>query len=139
MRSESLSLIKPPNNMKKIISTSDAPAAIGPYSQAIEANGMVFLSGVLPIDPATNEFVPGGAKEQTKQIFKNIKAILSVAGLSVDNIVKTTVFLDDMSYFAEMNEVYAAQFNGIFPARSAFAVQTLPKNALVEIEVIAVK
>jgi 2-iminobutanoate/2-iminopropanoate deaminase len=125
--------------MKKIISTTNAPAAIGPYSQAIEANGMIFLSGMLPIDPATGEFVPGGAKGQTEQIFKNIKALLSAAELTMDNIVKTTVFLDDMSYFAEMNEVYAAQFNGIFPARSAFAVQTLPKNALVEIEIIAVR
>ena len=125
--------------MKKVISTPDAPAAIGPYSQAIEANGMVFLSGMLPIDPATGEFAPGGAKEQTAQIFTNIKALLAAAGLTMDNIVKTTVFLDDMSYFAEMNEVYAAQFSGTFPARSAFAVQTLPKNALVEIEVIAVR
>jgi 2-iminobutanoate/2-iminopropanoate deaminase len=125
--------------MKKVISTTDAPAAIGPYSQAIEANGMIFLSGMLPIDPATGEFASDNAKGQTEQIFKNIKALLSAAGLTVDNIVKTTVFLDDMSYFAEMNEVYAAQFNGTFPARSALAVQTLPKNALVEIEVIAMK
>ena len=125
--------------MKKVISTNLAPAAIGPYSQAIEANGMIFLSGQLPIDPATGNFVPGGAKEQTQQIFINIKAILSEAGLNVDNIVKTTVFLDDMSLFGEMNEVYASQFNGTFPTRSAFAVKTLPKNALVEIEVIAVR
>jgi 2-iminobutanoate/2-iminopropanoate deaminase len=125
--------------MKRAISTPNAPAAIGPYSQAIEANGMVFLSGMLPIVPATGEFITGGAKEQTAQIFTNIKALLSAAELTMDNVVKTTVFLDDMSYFAEMNEVYAEQFNGIFPARSAFAVQTLPKNALVEIEVIAVR
>jgi 2-iminobutanoate/2-iminopropanoate deaminase len=125
--------------MKKIISTTDAPAAIGPYSQAIEANGMIFLSGMLPIDPATGEFASNDAKGQTEQIFKNIKALLSTTGLTMDNIVKTTVFLDDMSYFAEMNEVYAVQFNGTFPARSAFAVQTLPKNALVEIEIIAVR
>ncbi|MDR0333958.1 MAG: RidA family protein [Dysgonamonadaceae bacterium] len=125
--------------MKKIISTTDAPAAIGPYSQAIEANGMVFLSGMLPIDPVTGEFASDDAKGQTEQIFKNIKALLSATGLTMDNIVKTTVFLHDMSYFAEMNEVYAAQFSGTFPARSAFAVQTLPKNALVEIEVIAAR
>lgn len=125
--------------MKKVISTNNAPAAIGPYSQAIEVNGMVYLSGQLPLDPATGDFVPGGIKEQTEQAFKNIKAILAEAGLTVDNIVKTLVLLSDMSLFADMNEVYAAQFNGTFPARSAFAVKTLPKNALVEIEVIAVR
>ncbi len=125
--------------MKKVISTNMAPAAIGPYSQAVEANGMLFLSGQLPIDCTTGDFVCGGIKEQTEQIFINIKAILSEAGLNVDNIVKTTVFLDDMSLFGEMNEVYASQFSGTFPARSAFAVKALPKNALVEIEVIAVR
>ena len=125
--------------MKKVISTNNAPAAIGPYSQAIEVNGMVYLSGQLPLDPATGDFVSGGIKEQTEQAFKNIKAILAEAGLTVDNIVKTLVLLSDMSLFADMNEVYAAQFNGTFPARSAFAVKTLPKNALVEIEVIAVR
>jgi 2-iminobutanoate/2-iminopropanoate deaminase len=124
---------------KKVISTNNAPAAIGPYSQAIEANGMLFLSGMLPIDPTTGYLVPGGIKEQTAQIFMNIKAVLSAAGVNVTNIVKTTVYLDDMSLFGGMNEVYAAQFSGIFPARSAIAVKTLPKNALVEIEVIAVK
>lgn len=125
--------------IKKEIKTKNAPAAIGPYSQAVEANGMLFLSGMLPIDPATKDFVPGGIKEQTAQIFTNIEAVLAAAGVGIDNIVKTTVFLDDMSLFGGMNEVYATRFNGIFPARSAFAVQTLPKNALVEIEVIAVK
>lgn len=125
--------------MKKVISTTHAPAAIGPYSQAIEANGMVFISGQLPVDPATGEFVPGGITEQTTQSFANIKAILSEAGLTTDNIVKTTVFLADMSLFAEMNAVYAQQFGETFPARSAFAVKTLPKNALVEIEAIAVR
>ena len=125
--------------MKKVISTTNAPAAIGPYSQAIEANGMVFLSGQLPIDCTTGNFVAGGVKEQTVQCFINIKAILSEAGLSVDNIVKTTVFLSDMASFADMNAVYEKQFGGAFPARSAFAVKTLPKNALVEIEVIAVR
>ncbi|MDY9919476.1 YjgF_YER057c_UK114_family [Proteiniphilum saccharofermentans] len=125
--------------MKKIISTDNAPAAIGPYSQAIEANGMLFLSGMLPIDPSNGNIVPGGVKEQTTQIFRNIEAVLTAAGVTMDNIVKTTVFLDDMSLFAEMNEVYATRFTGTFPARSAFAVKALPKNALVEIEVIAVK
>lgn len=124
---------------KKVISSNNAPAAIGPYSQAIEANGMIFLSGVLPIDPATGLLVEGGVKEQTAQIFQNIKAVLATADADVSNIVKTTVFLDDMALFADMNEVYAAQFNEIFPSRSAFAVKSLPKNALVEIEVIAMK
>ena len=125
--------------MKKVIFTEKAPAAIGPYSQAIEANGMVFLSGQLPVDPATGEFVPGGAAEQTKQCFENIKSVLAEAGLTTANIVKTTVFLADMSLFADMNAVYATYFEGEFPARSAFAVKALPKNALVEIESIAVK
>ena len=125
--------------MKKIINTTEAPAAIGPYSQAVEANGMVFISGQLPVDPATGEFAEGGVTEQTTQSFKNLKAILAEAGLTTDNIVKTTVFLADMSLFAEMNAVYAQQFGETFPARSAFAVRTLPKNALVEIEAIAVR
>lgn len=125
--------------MKKVISTKNAPAAIGPYSQAIEVNGFVFLSGQLPIDPSTGEFVSGGVKEQTTQAFANIKAVLSEVGLTTENIVKTTVFLADMSLFADMNEVYGTQFSGTFPSRSAFAVKTLPKNALVEIEVVAAK
>lgn len=125
--------------MKKVIATENAPAAIGPYSQAIEVNGIVFLSGQLPIDPATGAFVPGGVKEQTEQCFKNIKAILAEAGLTVDNIVKTTVLLNDIASFAVMNEVYGQQFSGSFPARSAFAVKDLPKSALVEIEVIAAR
>jgi 2-iminobutanoate/2-iminopropanoate deaminase len=125
--------------MKKIIATENAPAAIGPYSQAIEVNGVVYLSGQIPVDPATGDFVPGGAKEQTVQCFKNIKAILTEAGLTMDNIVKTTVLLNDIAHFATMNEVYAEQFTGTFPARSAFAVKDLPKGALVEIEVIAAR
>ncbi|MDO5524219.1 MAG: RidA family protein [Bacteroidia bacterium] len=125
--------------MKKVITSKQAPAAIGPYSQAIEANGMVFLSGQLPIDCTTDNFVCGSVKEQTEQCFINIKAILSEAGLSIDNIVKTTVFLSDMENFAEMNGVYEKQFSGAFPARSAFAVKALPKDALVEIEVIAAR
>lgn len=125
--------------MKKELSTTHAPAAIGPYSQAIESNGLLFVSGQLPVDPKTGEFVEGGIKEQTLQVFKNIKAILKEANLTIDNVVKTTVLLADMDSFAAMNEVYAAQFSGIFPARSAFAVKTLPKNADIEIEVIAVR
>ncbi|WP_165020191.1 MULTISPECIES: RidA family protein [unclassified Dysgonomonas] len=125
--------------MKKIIATTNAPAAIGPYSQAIEVNGMLFVSGQIPIDPATGEFVSGGIKEQTAQSFKNIKAILAEAGLTMDNVVKTTVLLASIMDFGEMNDVYASQFEGTFPARSAFAVKDLPKGALVEIEVIAAR
>lgn len=125
--------------MKKVIFTEKAPAAIGPYSQAIEVNGMVFLSGQIPVDPATGEFVPGGVTEQTIQVFENIKNVLAEAGLTTANIVKTTVFLADMSLFAEMNAVYANYFEGDFPARSAVAVKALPKGALVEIESIAVR
>ncbi len=125
--------------MKKVISTNNAPASIGPYSQAVEANGMLFLSGMLPIDPSTGTIVEGGVKEQTTQIFNNIEAVLKAADVTMDHIVKTTVFLDDMSLFGEMNEVYGSRFRGTFPARSAFAVKALPKNALVEIEVIAVQ
>lgn len=123
--------------MKKVIATDKAPAAIGPYSQAIEVNGLIFISGQLPIDPATGDFPSEDIKEQTAQSFANIKAILAEAGLTTDNIVKTTVLLNDIANFAGMNEVYNAQFTGTFPARSAFAVKDLPKGALVEIEVIA--
>ena len=125
--------------MKKVISTQKAPAAIGPYSQAIEVNGMLFVSGQIPADPATGNIVEGGITEQTTQSFCNVKAILAEAGYSIDNVVKTTVYLSDMDNFAAMNAVYAQQFNGAFPARSAVAVKTLPKNVLVEVEVIAVK
>ena len=124
--------------MKKIIATKNAPAAIGPYSQAVQAGNMLFASGQLGLDPVTGQFPEGGVKEQTAQAFKNVKAILTEAGLTMDNVVKTTVFMADMGDFAAMNEVYAAQFEGAFPARSAVAVKTLPKNALVEVEVIAV-
>ena len=123
--------------MKEVILSKNAPAAIGPYSQAIKTGNMIFVSGQLPIDPATGEFGAGGIKEHTAQCFANIKAILAEAGATTANIVKTTVLLSDMSLFAEMNEVYAANFEGTFPARSAFAVKTLPKNAMIEIEVIA--
>ena len=123
----------------KVINTAKAPKAIGPYSQAIEANGLVITSGQLPIDPATGEFAPGGIKEQTRQSLTNAKAILEEAGISLANVMKTTVFLSDMNDFAAMNEVYAEFFNEPFPARSASAVKTLPKNALVEVECIAAK
>lgn len=125
--------------MNKAISTNNAPAAIGPYSQAIEANGMVFASGQLPIDPATGAFAEGGIKEQTCQSLTNAQNILKEAGTDLAHVVKTTVFLSDMDNFAAMNEVYAEFFSQPFPARSAVAVKTLPKGALVEIECIAVK
>ncbi|MCD7848447.1 MAG: RidA family protein [Parabacteroides sp.] len=125
--------------MKKVIATKNAPAAIGPYSQAVQVGNMLFASGQLGMDPATGNFVEGGVKEQTVQAFKNVHAILAEAGLSINDVVKTTVFLADMGDFAAMNEVYASQLEGIFPARSAVAVKTLPKNGLVEVEVIAVK
>ena len=125
--------------MKKVIATTNAPAAIGPYSQAVQVGNMLFASGQLGIDPATGNFVEGAVKEQTAQAFKNVKAILAEAGLDISDVVKTTVFLVDMGDFGAMNEVYASQFEGAFPARSAVAVKTLPKNGLVEIEVIAVK
>ena len=121
----------------KAIVTNNAPAAIGPYSQAIEANGFVYVSGQLPINPSTGAFVEGGIKEQTRQSLLNAKAILNEAGLDLCNVVKTTVLLSDIADFQAMNEVYAEMFTSPFPARSAFAIRALPKNALVEIEVIA--
>ena len=120
------------------ISTDKAPAAIGPYSQAINSGaGLVFVSGQLPIDPTTGAFPEGGIKEQTRQSILNASAILEKAGISLANVVKTTVFLADMGDFAAMNEVYAQFFSAPFPARSAVAVKTLPKGAMVEIEMIA--
>ena len=119
--------------------TDKAPAAVGPYSQAIEANGFIFASGSLPIDPATNAFVEGGVKEQTRQSLTNVCNVLASAGVDLSHVVKTTVFLSDMENFAAMNEVYAEFFKEPYPARSAFAVKALPKGALVEIECIAVK
>ena len=128
------------NPMKQRINTDNAPAAIGPYSQAIDSgNGLVFVSGQLPIDPATGTFPEGGVQEQTRQSLTNAKAILEAAGLSLANVVKTTVFLADMDDFAAMNEIYAQFFSEPFPARSAVAVKTLPKGALVEIECIAAR
>ena len=123
----------------KAIATEKAPAAIGPYSQAIEANGFVYLSGQLPIDPATGQFPEGGIKEHTRQSLLNAQAILREAGLELKNVVKTTVLLSDIANFGPMNEVYAELFTAPFPARSAFAVRDLPKGALVEIEMIAAR
>ncbi len=122
----------------KAIATTQAPAAIGPYSQAIEANGFVYCSGQLPINPATGE-MPEGIKEQTRQSLLNAKAILNEAGFDLKDVVKTTVLLSDIQNFGPMNEVYAEMFAAPFPARSAFAARDLPKGALVEIEVIAAR
>lgn len=123
--------------MKDIVSTAKAPAAIGPYSQAVKTGGLVITSGQLPIDPATGAF-PEGIQAQTRQSLTNVKAILEEAGLTMDSVLKTTVFLSDMNNFGAMNEVYATFFTeGSFPARSAVEVARLPKDALVEIEVIA--
>ena len=122
------------------IHTDNAPAAIGPYSQAIEVNGFVFASGQIPIDPATGNFVEGGIKEQTRQALTNAQNILKAAGTDLAHVVKTTVYLDSMDDFAAMNEVYAEFFSQPFPARrSAVAVEKLPKGALVEVEVLAAK
>ena len=123
--------------MKTVISTTNAPAAIGPYSQAIRVGNIIFTSGQIPIVPVTGSFVEGGIKEQTRQSLLNVQAILNEAGTTMDHVIKTTVFMADMNDFAEMNSVYAEFFNTPYPARSAVAVKTLPKGALVEIEVIA--
>ena len=126
--------------MKKIIATTNAPGAIGPYSQAVDCGAFLITSGQVPIDPATGDFVPGGIAEQTRQSLTNVKAILEAAGLTMDHVVKTTVFLQDMGDFAAMNAVYAEFFTeGNYPARSAVEVAKLPKGALVEIEAICLK
>lgn len=124
--------------MKQPIATTNAPGAIGPYSQAIDAGPFVFISGQIPVNPTTRE-IPEGIAPQTAQSIANIKAILAEAGLTIDNVVKTTVFLADMNDFGAMNAVYADNFTAPFPARSAVAVKELPKQVLVEIEVIAAK
>lgn len=124
--------------MKKAIATTAAPGAIGPYSQAIDTGSFVFASGQIPVDPATG-LVPEGIEAQTAQSLANVKAILAEAGLTTDNVVKTTVFLADIADFAAMNSVYATAFNEPFPARSAVAVRDLPKGVLVEIEVLALR
>lgn len=123
----------------KALHTDKAPAAIGPYSQAIEVNGMFFASGQIPLDPTTGNVVESGIKEQTRQALTNAKAIMEAAGLSLANVVKTTVFMADMSDFAAMNEVYATFFTEPYPARSAVAVKALPKGVLVEVECIAAR
>ncbi|MDR1652095.1 MAG: RidA family protein [Prevotellaceae bacterium] len=125
--------------MKKIINSSCAPAAIGPYSQAVEANGTLYVSGQLPVDPSEGKIVATGVAGQTEQSLKNVEAILKEAGYGFENVVKSTVFLSDISYFAHMNEVYKKFYTTDCPARSAFAVKDLPMGALVEIETIAVK
>ena len=123
---------------KKVISTPNAPKAIGPYSQAIEANGLLFVSGQIPLDPATGKIVEGGIEAQTEQVMNNLGAILTAAGCTFDNIVKTTCLLADMKYFADMNGVYARYFQASPPARASFAVKELPLQVLVEIEAVAV-
>ncbi len=124
---------------KKVIATEQAPKAIGPYSQAVEANGTVYVSGQLPVDPATGEFAGATIEEQSRQSLTNIRSILEEAGLGMENIVKTTVFLQDIADFAKMNAVYAEFFEKDYPARAAFQVAALPKAALVEIEAVAVR
>lgn len=125
--------------MKKIISTEKAPAAIGPYSQAIEVNNMVFTSGVIPIIPETGELVNGGIEEQAEQAIGNLAALLAEAGVEMENVIKTTVFIKDMNDFAKVNEVYAKYFTSQFPARSCVEVARLPKDVLIEIEAIGIK
>ena len=121
----------------RVISTQKAPAAIGPYSQAIQIGNLVYTSGQIPIDPTTGKFAEGGIKEQTRQSLLNVKVILEEAGLTMKNVVKTIVFIADMNDFADMNAIYAEFFSEPYPARSAVAVKTLPKGALVEVEVVA--
>ena len=125
--------------MKKAISTPNAPAAIGPYSQAIEVNNMVFTSGVIPINPATGELVTGTIEEQAEQAIGNLAALLKESGVEMENVVKTTVFIKDMNDFAKVNEVYAKYFTSQFPARSCVEVARLPKDVLIEIEAIGIK
>lgn len=121
---------------KKVIVTDKAPAAIGPYSQAIEADGFVFASGQIPIDPATGN-IPEGIEAQAKQALTNVSNLMKAAGLSMDNVIKTSVFIKDMNDFAKVNEVYATFFSGDYPARSCVEVARLPKDVLIEVEVIA--
>ncbi len=123
---------------KQVIQTEKAPAAIGPYSQAIKVGNLLFSSGQVPIDPTTGELISWEINEQARQVFRNIKAVLAAAGLTIDNVVKTTVFLAHMSDFADMNAIYAEEFGNNRPARTTVEVARLPKDALVEIETIAV-
>ena len=126
------------NIMKKAISTDKAPAAIGPYSQAVEVGEMIYTSGVIPVNPESGE-IPQGVQEQARQVFKNMTALLNAAGSSMESVVKTTVFIKDMNDFGAINEIYAEYFPGIFPARSCVEVARLPKDVLLEVEAIAVK
>lgn len=125
--------------MKRIISTTNAPGAIGPYSQAVEVNGTLYISGQVPVDPATGRVVEGGITEQTDQVMKNIAAILEAAGYTFADVVKSTCLLSDMANFKAMNEVYGSYYKENPPARAAFAVKELPLSVMVEIETIAVK
>ncbi len=125
--------------MKKIIQTENAPKAIGPYSQAVEHNGTLFISGQVPINPKTGKIIEGGIKEQTIQVFENIGAILEAAGYKFDNVVKSTCLLDDMENFAAMNEIYAEYYPANPPARAAYGVVKLPLGVMIEIETIAMK
>ena len=125
--------------MKKVISTNKAPAAIGPYSQAIEVNGLVFTSGVIPIVPETGEIVEGGIEEQAEQAIGNLAALIEASGADIANTIKTTVFIKDMGDFAKVNEIYAKYFTGDCPARSCVEVARLPKDVLIEIEAIVEK
>lgn len=124
--------------MKKIISTTKAPSAIGPYSQAVAANGMLFTSGQIAIDPESGELLIGDLQTETNQVMNNMKAVLEEAGCTFDNVVKTSIFLSSMDLFAEVNEIYASYFSGDYPARETVAVKTLPKNVNVEISMIAI-
>ena len=124
--------------MKKVISTTNAPAAIGPYSQAIEVNGMVFASGQIPVNPATDE-IPEGIEAQAEQVLTNVKNLLAAAGASMEQVVKTTVFIQNMDDFGKVNEIYSTYFTGAFPARSCVEVARLPKDLLIEVEVTAIK
>ena len=124
--------------MKKAICTDKAPAAIRPYSQAIEVNGMVYTSGVIPVNPATGE-IPEGVEAQAEQVFKNMTALLDASGTSMEQVVKTTVFIKEMNDFGKINEIYAKYFTGTFPARSCVEVARLPKDVLLEVEAIALK
>ena len=123
--------------MKQIITTDKAPAAVGPYSQAVKVNGLIFASGQIPLDPQSGKLVEGDVRVQTQRALTNLKNVLEAAGSGLDKVVKTTVFLNDIADFAPMNEVYKTFFTGDFPARCAFAVAALPLGALVEVEAIA--
>ncbi len=122
---------------KEVVATKNAPGAVGPYSQAVRTGNMVYTAGQIALDPQTGQMVDGGIKEQTHQVFANLKAVLEAAGTGLENVVKTTVFIVDMNKFSQVNQVYASYFTGDFPARSCVEVARLPKDAEVEIEVVA--